>query len=169
MGGCFVSSTLSRLPPVRVRPDPGWTMILEQAAIEVFEMMAGARLEPLPTSEEKAAGDRTAVVGMAGALCGMTTIRCSSAVAAKLAGRMLGGTAPTSPSTVGDALGELCYVVAARFKAKFPNLEDACMLAVPTVISGADYHLRVRGSTETFQSALKYEGDLVWISLTVHQ
>jgi chemotaxis protein CheX len=167
MGGSFVSSTLNGLPQVRVRPDQGWTMILEQAAIEVFEMMAGARLEPLPTSEEKAAGDRTAVVGMAGALCGMTTIRCSSAVAAKLAGRMLGGTPPTSFSTVGDALGELCNIVAGHFKAKFPNLEDACMLTIPTVISGADYHLRVRGSTETFQSALRYEGELVWVSLTV--
>jgi hypothetical protein len=94
LGGSFVSSTLNRLPQVSVRPDRGWIMILEQAAIEVFEMMAGARLEPLPTSEEQAAGDRTALVGMAGALCGMTTIRCSSAVAAKLAGRMLGGTPP---------------------------------------------------------------------------
>ena len=120
MGGCFVSWTLSRLPQVRVRPDRGWTVILEQAAIEVFEMMAGARLEPLPTSEEKAAGDRTALVGMAGALCGMTTIRCSSAVAAKLAGRMLGDTAPTSFSTVGDALGELCNIVAGHYQGKIP-------------------------------------------------
>lgn len=57
--------------------DPGWKAILECAALEVFEMMAGARLEinPAPTSEPQ--GEQTAMVGMAGALCGMTTLRCS--------------------------------------------------------------------------------------------
>jgi chemotaxis protein CheX len=164
-----VSSALSRSRQAHVRPDASWKTILEYAAIEVFEMMAGARLELLSTSAEDPAGDRTAMVGMAGALCGMVTIRCSSMVASKLTSLMLGGTASSSPATVGDALGELCNMVAGNFKSKISHLADHCMLSVPTVISGADYYLQATSSTESFQLPLKYESEMVWVSLTVHE
>jgi chemotaxis protein CheX len=164
-----VSSTVNHSRQVHVRSDQSWKTILECAAIEVFEMMAGARLEPLPMSGEDPVGDRTAMVGMAGALCGMITIRCSSAAAAKLASLMLDGTAAESPSTVGDALGELCNMVAGNFKSKISNLADHCMLSVPTVISGGDYYLQATSPTESFQLPLKYEGERVWIALTVHE
>lgn len=132
-------------------------------------MMAGARLEPVPVPPEEPTGDRTAMVGMAGALCGMTTLRCTSGTAAKLASRMLAGDAASNPSSVGDALGELCNMVAGNFKSKIATLADHCVLSVPTVISGGNYYLQTSSSVESFQLPLMYESEPVWVSLIVHE
>ena len=164
-----MSSTLSRSRQSSVRPDPSWKPILECAAIEVFEMMARARLEPVPTLAEEPKGARTAMVGLAGALCGMMSIRCSSASAGQLASLMLGGDAAENPSMIADALGELCNMVAGNFKAKISNLADHCMLSVPTVISGEDYSLQTSSPAELFQVPLTYLGELLWVSLIVHE
>ena len=63
--------------PVTVPFDPNWKTIMECAALEVFEMMAGVRLTLNSAPTEAPIGGQTAMVGMAGALCGMTTVRCS--------------------------------------------------------------------------------------------
>ncbi len=164
-----MSSTLSHSPKSSVRPDPSWRSIIECATIEVFEMMAGARLEPVPTPTEEPKGARTAMVGLAGALCGMMSIRCSSNSAGQLASLMLGGDAAENNSMIADALGELCNMVAGNFKSKITNLADHCMLSVPTVISGEDYWLQTSSPAEQFQIALTYQGELVWVALTVHE
>lgn len=147
--------------------DPGWKALLEIATIEVFEMMAGVRLEldPAPTEEK---GEQTAMVGMAGALCGMTTVRCSRAASAKFASLMLGGEAASNPSTARDALGELCNMVAGNFKGKVSTLADQCMLSVPTVITGEDYSLSPLDPAEGVTIALTYDGEPIWISLIMH-
>jgi chemotaxis protein CheX len=151
----------------RVAFDPSWKALLEIATIEVFEMMAGVRLEVDPApAEEK--GEQTAMVGMAGALCGMTTIRCSRAASAKFASLMLGGDAASNPSTARDALGELCNMVAGNFKGKVNTLADQCMLSVPTVITGDDYSLSPLDPAEGATIALTYEGEPIWISLIIH-
>jgi chemotaxis protein CheX len=147
--------------------DPGWKALLEIAAIEVFEMMAGVRLEVNPTlTEEK--GEHTAMVGMAGALCGMTTVRCSRQASAKFASLMLGGDSASNPATSKDALGELCNMVAGNFKGKVSTLADQCMLSVPTVITGEDYSLSPVDPAEGVTVALIYDGEPIWISLIMH-
>src|SRR5271154_1170832 len=100
---------------VGVQFDPNWKSIMECAALEVFELMAGVRLELLPSAGDPR-GEQTAMVGMAGALCGMASVRCSRATAGKLASLMLGGDAASNPSLARDALGELCNMVAGNFK-----------------------------------------------------
>ncbi|MFZ0523986.1 MAG: chemotaxis protein CheX [Candidatus Acidiferrales bacterium] len=148
--------------------DTSWRIILECATIEVFEMMAGARLSaPFTPPGEDARGEKTAMVGLAGALCGMVTIRCSSATAAKFAARMLGDDATSNSTTVSDALGELCNMVAGNFKAKVQLLAERCVLSVPTVISGEDYEMQTPEPSEGCLFALAYEGEMVWISLIV--
>jgi chemotaxis protein CheX len=164
-----VSSIASHSRQGQVRADQSWKAILECAAVEVFEMMAGARLEPEPRPAGDPAGDRTAMVGMAGAMCGMMAIRCTTSVGAKLAALMLGGSPASNSSVIGDALGELCNMVAGNFKSKISNLADHCMLSVPTVISGEDYYLQTSTPAESFQVALKYDGEQVWVNLTVHE
>ncbi len=80
--------------------------------LEVFEMMAGARLTPYVAPAVQSGAEpvplqqsgMTAMVGLAGALCGMITIRCPSDTAVKLASKMAGDEAP---NIVGDAMGEL--------------------------------------------------------------
>lgn len=147
--------------------DTGWRNILECATIEVFEMMAGAQLSSPFTPDENPRGEKTAMVGLAGALCGMVTIRCSSATAAKLAAHMLGDGATSNPAMVADALGELCNMTAGNFKAKVQLLAEHCVLSVPTVIAGEDYEMQTPEPSEGCLFALSYEGDPLWISLIV--
>jgi chemotaxis protein CheX len=152
-----------------VRFDAGWKALMECAAVEVFELMAGVRLELDPAAAlEQPRGEQTAMVGMAGALCGMTTLRCSQATAVKLASRMLGGDAASNPSTARDALGELCNMIAGNFKAKVNTLADHCMLSVPTVITGEDYSMESLEPVECVTVALTFDGQPIWISLTAH-
>jgi len=147
--------------------DPHWKGILESASLEVFQMMAGVDLT-LQSAGGEPSGELTAMVGMAGALCGMTTIRCKSETGGKLAGRMLGGDAASNPSMVADALGELCNMVAGNFKAKISTLADRCLLSVPTVISGGSYQTHAIEPTECLVVSMAHEGATIWVLLTIH-
>jgi chemotaxis protein CheX len=157
----------------RVPLDPNWKSVLDCAAVEVFEMMAGTRLTPfVPPAVEPGAepaperqGGLTAMVGMAGVLCGMTTIRCSSDTAIRLASKMAGDEAAKDPNIVSDAMGELCNMVAGNFKAKITCLADHCMLSVPTVISGDSYVMQAAEPSEVLLLALNFDGSPIHISL----
>lgn len=148
--------------------DSHWKGILECAAMEVFSMMAGVNLAVFPEELTEPHGDRTAMVGLAGALCGMITIRCSSQLAEKLAAKMLGEDAAENPSVTGDAMGELCNMVAGSFKSKIASLSDHCLLSVPTVIWGEDYVVQTIPPHEGFQLALSLDGEPLWFSLIIH-
>lgn len=148
--------------------DSRWQGILESSAQEVFQMMAGANLFLRPRNDDPPRGEQTAMVGMAGTLCGMASLQCSTETAAKLAFFMLGGQAATSRSMIADALGELCNMVAGNFKAKIATLADRCMLSVPTVISGGDYFMHTLQPSECLRAAFDYEGGVIWVLLTIH-
>jgi len=154
--------------PLPAKMDAHWRGILECAAIEVFSMMAGAELKPLEEQPAEVHGDQTAMVGLAGALCGMISVRCKSSTAAKLAGALLGGDVNGNPAMMTDAMGELANMVAGNFKSKVSHLADRCLLSVPTVISGDDYTLQMMPSTEGFNLALSMDGEPVWFSLVIH-
>jgi chemotaxis protein CheX len=163
-----VSSITQPASRIAVAFDPGWKTILECAAIEVFEMMAGVRPELNAGNSGEPAGEQTAMVGMAGALCGMTTLRCAKTTAARFAALMLGEAAATDPSSSGDALGELCNMVAGNFKSKISTLADHCMLSVPTVITGENYSLETSEPTDGVRLAFLFEGKAFWVSLIIH-
>ena len=163
-----MSSMLRRRAETQTQLDPHWKGILECAAIEVFGMMANAELRVPAEQPEQPQGEQTAMVGLAGALCGMITVRCRKEAAVKLATQMLGEDAKSNPSMVGDALGELCNMVAGNFKSKITSLADHCMMSVPTVIWGEDYVMQTVQPNSGFQFALEYEGFPVWFSLVTH-
>jgi len=145
--------------------DPHWKGILECAAIEVFNMMAGVELAPFAEPPAGPRGEETAMVGLAGALCGMITIRCSAAMAGKFAGHMLGQDAASNASMASDAMGELCNMVAGNFKSKITSLANDCMLSVPTVIYGENYTLQTVPPNEGFELVLSLDGEPVWFAL----
>jgi chemotaxis protein CheX len=166
-----MTTKVSPSVPAANTAHPHWQGILECAAQEVFQMMAGANLTPLPVGGEPPKGEQTAIVGMAGALCGMTSVQCSTKTAAKLASFMLGGDRANNPGMIADALGELCNMVAGNFKAKITTLEDRCMLSAPIVISGGDYLLRALEPSERLRAAFDCEGGengVIWVQLTIH-
>ena len=105
------------------------------------------------------------MVGMAGVLCGITTIHCSSDTAIRLASKMAGDEAAKDPNIVGDAMGELCNMIAGNFKAKITSLADHCMLSVPTVITGENYAFQSPEPSESVQVSRLFESSPIHISL----
>jgi CheY-specific phosphatase CheX len=65
-----------------------------------------------------------------------------------------------------DALGEICNIVAGYFKAKV-GLGDRCMLSVPTILVGNDYHVRSRSQDVHLELPLLYEREPLWIALDI--
>jgi chemotaxis protein CheX len=169
------ATTASRAEPKRVPLDPNWKSVLECATLEVFEMMASARLTPYippaPDQRGPAAAQShkqsglTAMVGMARVLCGMTTIHCSTESAIRLASKMAGDEAAKDPKIVNDAIGELCNMVGGNFKAKIPSLADHCMLSVSTVITGENHALQSAEPSESLHVPLVFEGAQIQVSL----
>lgn len=152
-----------------VRPDATWGSLLELATKEVFQIMLQSDLNTMPSSfEDVAAGDTTAMVGLAGSLCGVLSIRCDSRTAESIAGRMLGSVGSVAPSDVADAIAEICNMVAGNFKGKISLLADHCMLSVPTVIRGDDYEMVAIADGEQIAASFGYENGVIWVCLAVH-
>ena len=109
-------SKLSGLP--RAETQERFTRALENAAIEVFEMMVGT---PLCSSDQVTLpllADYTSMIGLAGDICGVLSFRCSNKSAGQIACKMLGTEEDASAECTRDALGEICNMVAGAFKAQ---------------------------------------------------
>src|SRR5271154_6769042 len=117
-----------------------WLPLLDVATREVFELMLSCQLT-VPAAAEEIAMDVTAMVGLAGQLCGVLSVRCSRTAAILMASRMLGVELDKAGPEMPDALGEVCNMVAGNFKNKIAGLAEGCMLSPPTVITGNDYNL----------------------------
>lgn len=144
-----------------------WRVVLGEAAKEVFLLMVGEELSIPQDANPPIFSEVAGMVGLAGELCGVLTIRCSKVSAGKIACQMLGVAEAEAAAQAIDAVGEICNMVAGNFKAKIAGLEDKCMLSVPTVISGDSYELHSLASGERIELPLLFHGDPVWISLEV--
>ena len=137
--------------------EENWLPILELSVEEVFEIMLGSRVKPVAPSEHKPNVEFTAMVGLAGALCGIITICCDAKTAGQVAECMLGDTAD-SQEQVADALGEICNMIAGNFKNKLAGTDERCMLSVPTVISGGEYNFHSMADGTSMETVLLFEG-----------
>ena len=144
-----------------------WTPLLETAAREVFELMLGCQLAAAGTQEEKDL-NVTAMVGLAGQLCGVLSVRCDGRAAALMTSKMLGVALDKVGPEVADAVGEVCNMVAGNFKNKIAGLAESCMLSPPTVITGSDYNLRSLADSPAVEVRMLFEGTPINISLQIH-
>lgn len=144
-----------------------WIPTLQLAIQEVFELMLGCALEVPPERPGEEGLDVTSMVGLAGQVCGILSIRCSAKSAARMASRMLGADAEQSGGEMWDAVGEICNMVAGNLKNKITGLGDSCMLSVPTVIRGADYNVRSM-THQSVHAGFLFEGEPVILSLEFH-
>ena len=144
-----------------------WAPLIEVAAREVFELMLGCKLTT-PDSPQDEAPDITAMVGLAGQICGVMSIRCSHKAAGLMASKMLGVAPDKVDAELCDAFGEVCNMVAGNFKNKIAGMGDGCMLSVPTVITGGNYSLHPPTDSSTIDVKLLFEGMPLSISLQVH-
>jgi len=143
-----------------------WIPLLELAAKEVFELMLASQL----TIQESVQGNTpeiTAMVGLAGQLCGVMSIRCGMKAATLMASKMLGAEPGADGSELRDAFGEVCNMIAGNFKNKVSGLGDGCMLSVPTVITGNDYALHSLADSGGVELAMLFEEMPMQISLAV--
>jgi chemotaxis protein CheX len=143
-----------------------WIALLDVAVREVFELMLGCHLTEW-SPEHDAVLDLTAMVGLAGQMCGLLSLRCDQKSAALMASKMLG----LEPETVGpemaDALGEVCNMIAGNFKNKISGMGNGCMLSVPTVITGTDYNVYSNADSPGLEVRLLFENEPVIISLQI--
>jgi chemotaxis protein CheX len=144
-----------------------WLPTLQLAMQEVFDLMLACPLEVPRQPPSQEGLDITSMVGLAGQVCGILTLRCSAKSAARMASRMLGIDAEQAGSEMWDAVGEICNMVAGNFKNKITGLGDGCMLSVPTVITGTEYNLHSTVSDE-MHTIFLFEGEPVVLSLAVH-
>jgi len=156
----------SESPPLTAR-HASWGPMLEVAVREVFELMLSCELM-VPEHPIDGMLDVTAMVGLAGQLGGVMSIRCSHQSAGLMASKMLG----IEPEKIGpelcDAFGEICNMVAGNFKNKISGLSDGCLLSVPTVITGNDYSLHPVADSAALEVRLLFENKPIVISLQVH-
>jgi len=143
-----------------------WIPLLELSAREVFELMLGCHLKPLQPVPETGL-DITAMVGLAGQLCGVLSVRSSRESAALMACKMLGAEADKESQEVRDAFGEICNMVAGNFKNKVSGLGEGCMLSVPTVVTGNDYSLHSLTDSPPLEVSLQFENHALVISLEI--
>jgi len=145
-----------------------WAPLLGLAAQEVFESMLGSHLSPAVESFTEDGLDVTSMVGLAGQVCGIITLRCSAEAATRMAAKMLGVDTTEAGPEMRDAIGEVCNMIAGNFKNKIAGMGDGCMLSVPTVITGADYSLHALADSGKIEVSLVFEGSPLIVSLEVH-
>jgi outer membrane protein OmpA-like peptidoglycan-associated protein len=130
--------------------EENWLPILELAVEEVFEIMVGCRVKPVAQSEHTPNAEFTAMVGMAGSLCGILTVCCDANTARQVANCMLGDTAD-SEEQVADALGEICNMIAGNFEsgsAQMKSASQATFDRIASMLRQRDYRLRIEGHTD---------------------
>jgi chemotaxis protein CheX len=145
-----------------------WIPLLEMATREVFELMLSCDLTPAPGMDESGM-DVTSMVGLAGQLCGVITVRCHQKAAILMASKMLGLPIEKVGPDFSDAIGEVCNMVAGNFKNKIAGLSDGCMLSPPSVITGSDYSLHSLADSPGLQVRMLFENLPVIITLQIHR
>jgi chemotaxis protein CheX len=149
---------------------PEWIPLLELATREVFELMLSSRLT-VPASNVAFMVEKpeiTAMVGLAGRLCGVLSINCDHKSAALVISKMLGVNPENADPQLSDAMGEIANMVAGNFKNKVAGLGDDCMLSTPTVITGGDYSLHSLGDSVRLEVRLLFDSRPVTVTLQVH-
>jgi chemotaxis protein CheX len=147
--------------------EENWQPILELAVEEVFEIMLGCRVKAAPRCEHNSKGEFTAMIGLAGSLCGVLSVCCDAQTAKQLAKCMLGDIV-NSEDQVSDALGEICNMVAGNFKNKLSGMDGRCMLSVPTVIRFGEYQFRSLANGDLLDVHVLFEGAPVAVRLELH-
>ena len=144
-----------------------WIPMLELAVREVFELMLGSQLD-LPAEETREQPGITAMVGLAGQVCGVMSIRCDTTAARRMASKMIGEEPAEKSAELQDAFGEICNMIAGNFKNKITGMSEKCMLSVPTVVTGSDYSLRSLSDSDSIGVTMLFERIPFTVTLEIH-
>ena len=149
----------------------GWLPLLRLSVQEVFATMLGTKLAPVSEPAPTTRLDWTAMVGLAGKLYGVLSFSCEEKSAILIASKMLGaGLSPTAEQA-GDALGEMCNIIAGNFKHKINGVSARSVLSPPTVVTGKDYRVRqpAARSMRSLRTTFAFEGSPIYVALDVRK
>ncbi len=103
------------------------------------------------------------VVQIAGAWDGAVAVQCSRPLATRAAQRMFGlDASAVSGADLQDALGELTNMTGGNIKALLP---EPCTLGLPVVVEGADYRLRLPGSSAVHRAYYRADGEMLIVTV----
>jgi chemotaxis protein CheX len=145
-----------------------WLPLIEMSTREVFELMLASKLSAAEPGAEKVPMNVTSMVGLAGQLCGVLSVRCDKKAAALMTSKMLGVELDKAGPEISDALGEICNMVAGNFKNKVAGLAEGCMLSPPTVITGSDYDLHSMANSPALEITMLFENMPLEVALQIH-
>jgi outer membrane protein OmpA-like peptidoglycan-associated protein len=132
--------------------EENWLPILELAVEEVFEIMLGSRVKPVAKADHPTApGGFTAMVGLAGGLCGILTFSSDRDAARELAKCMLGPEIADSEEQISDALGEICNMIAGNFEtggAQMKATSQATFDQIAGMLRQRNCRVRIEGHTD---------------------
>lgn len=143
------------------------TAVLDQSVEEVLGLMLGVPVSVAEntTAAESHSASLTAVIGLAGALSGAYTVLVSSEAAMQMTACMAGIEITTVDETVIDGLGEITNMLAGAWKSKITSLNSACLLSVPTVVTGTQYEVHKRTSAFRFARSYRFNDSLFTVSI----
>ena len=132
---------------------------LDAAVEEVFALVLGSTCSRIAGVEVSEGRSLMAVVGFGGALSGACVLRCGEHAALTMAGRMMNEAFSELDTTVQDAMGEICNMLAGGWKGRIPELASECSLSLPAVITGRDYQIRVHRPQFQLQRFYQFEAE----------
>lgn len=158
------ASTTPQFAPVS--PQSEWANILRAVAIETFATTVGVKIVVPEDEEVRILAEVTGMIGIAGQVRAIFSLRCSLLSATRLASQMLGVSLEEAVTQRNDAVGEICNIIAGYFKSKI-GLGDVCSLSIPTVLSGSNYQMHSPGRTWQLGLPLLYENEPIWLALDI--
>jgi chemotaxis protein CheX len=163
-------------PVASITPREAWLEVLREATLEVFSSMVGASLDvPSATGDKPVAPESegasviahvTGMIGIAGAVRAVFSLRCSDHAAISIASQMLSISTEEASAQKSDAIGEVCNMIAGHFKHKVGH-GDTCTLTIPTVVVGGNYSIQCLEKGERLAFPVTYEGEAVLVTLDI--
>ena len=159
-----------------VAPRSEWWGALRDATLEVLSPMFGTAVAvPQPGDDPAIVLERadsnvtkyvTGMVGIAGPVRAILSLRCSESAATRIASQMLGVSSEEAAEQKADAIGEICNMVASHFKNKI-GFGDDCILSAPTVVAGGKYSVHCLEAGHGLEFPAIYEGETVMVTLDI--
>lgn len=118
---------------------------LVKATREVFDTMVFIALEaeaPVHGLAADTAASVVASVPFAGERSGLVAFHATTDTAKQIAGSMLGMPAAEVDGEMTDAMGEVANMIAGGFRLALKSSGTDVAIAVPTVITGTDFHTK---------------------------
>jgi CheY-specific phosphatase CheX len=161
-----------------LNPRAAWRNALRDATFDVFSTMVGTTVtvpnakDDLVVVAEPADSSVlayvTGMIGIAGAVRAIFSLRCSEKTATAIAAQMLGITKEEASTQKSDAIGEMCNMVAGHFKHQI-GLGDSCTLTIPTVVVGGNYSIHCLLADDRIEFPVVYEGETVLVTLDIRK